>query len=374
MHIAIIRNSSNYLNPYLYNCQEIGLAKALEDKGHFVDIYMKGNQTKDYVEVLTPKVRIFFLKGTSLPGQNSFYPQIFNYFRQNKYDIIQVSEDSQIMSVFISSYARRNNIPVILWQGMYENYRNPIKRVIQYFFDVIFLPILRKNVSLVICKTSAAEGYMKRKKFYNTKVLGVGLNITSFKEEDIDWYKRLNIANDKKILLYVGKIEQRRNPFFLMDVIETLSREDFVLVIVGDGPLRNSVSSRIYEKSLFHKIKLVENIPQEMIGSLYKQAYIFLLPSFYEIYGMVVLECMFFGLPIIASVTAGTADLIDNNKDGFLIEEFDKNKWSKLIDRCLSDHEMVKMFKERLMKKFREGYSWERIGEKYEEVYKSILK
>ena len=130
------------------------------------------------------------------------------------------------------------------------------------------------------------------------------MDIQKFSSYELkDWKSELSIT-DKKILLYVGTLEQRRNPLFLLEVLEHLST-DFVLLIVGDGDLRHEMEREIKQKQLQNRCFMLGKRNQKELPSLYKAADLFLLASEYEIYGMVILEAMYFGIPTITTNLAG---------------------------------------------------------------------
>ncbi len=380
MKIAFVRGSSLLISPRSYNIQEVGLAKALINYNISSDVFIASSLKELSSTTLTKKndheARLFLLPCKKLPGRQGYYPGLLKQLEKGKYDLIQIHEDSQITSLIVANWARRRNIPTILCQGMYRNYQQLLPRISQTVYDQIALRLLRKCVKACIAKTTRAQNYLKKKGFENIFVCPVGLDVTNFGiDHPVDWKGKYKIPANAKILLYVGTIEQRRNTLFLISLFQKLlrKRSDLYLLIAGDGSDKTACIALV-EKLLLHKrVIFLEKVPQEHLSSLYNVADIFLLPSNYEIYGMVILEAMYFGLPVLSSHTAGAEEIIENNENGILIPEIDEYAWLKVIMELLSDSERVARIKVNAHKRIVENFTWEIAAQKYYKTYMGAL-
>ena len=144
-----------------------------------------------------------------------------------------------------------------------------------------------------------------------------------------------------KYLLYVGVLEDRRNILFLLDVLNrTVSQiPDTKLILVGKGKPEYTelVFQRIQKLGLSNYVIYREALQQNELSQLYKTADVFLLPSKYEIFGMVLMEAMSFGLPVITSYNGGSSTIIDSGKNGIILHDFDSKIWSDEIVNLLTD-------------------------------------
>ena len=371
--IATIRTSSNYMNVDAYNTQELGLARELEKKGFSVDIFIANDVYVDELVYLSNNITLHKLKCIKLPGQNGYFPSLINDLKKRKYDLIQVAEESQITSVLVSIYAKKNKIPLVVWQGMYQNYSHILKRVFQCAFDVCLLPVLRKNNSMVLCKTVDAKKYIEAKGFYDTAVVGVGFDSSRLVTNARDIRKELLIPEGKKILLYVGKLEVRRNPDFLLKLISQKTLQDnAVLLVVGNGPLETEFRAAIRSLQLESIVYHVPYVPQKDISSYYAVADCFILPTNYEIYGMVVMEAFYFGLPVLATKTAGTTHLITSNSSGYLFDSLDVNYWEEeLLNIITSEKRLLSMSE--FAKKESEGSCWNEVAKHYISIFQRLI-
>ena len=374
--IALIRSASSNVPKQSYNVQEIGLATELAKKGINVDVFLISDKNVTYSEKcgIEDRVTVYRLKGIKIPGQQGFYKELIPILEKNKYDLIQALDDSQITTVLISKYCKRKNIKFILWQGMYENYPALYKKIIQFFFDKTFLRILRKNTMFTISKTSSAQKYLVEKNFPKGKVIPVGLETSNLDNGiDIDYREKYNIDNNKKIVLYIGKVEERRKPIFCIDVFNSLKKkyQDCCLIYVGQGPMRDEVKEYVNTKNIKDVI-FIDKIPQSELRNLYKQSSIFILPTKYEIFGMVLMEAMYFEVPVITYKAAGPLDVIKNDVDGIVMNNFDTNEWANKISSILLKNKEIEMGRKAAIK-IKSEYLWPYVAEKYYDEYIRII-
>lgn len=374
--IALIRSASSAVSKSNYNIQEIGMAKQLAKLGMLVDVFLISDKDKTYSEQLGEdnRVTVYWLKGIKIPGQQGYYKDLRGILDSHKYDLIQALDDSQITTVLTSAYCKEKGIKFVLWQGMYENYPETYKRIIQYIFDWTLLKVLKKNTKYCIAKTTSAKAYLTMKKFKNITVIPVGLESANFRNDiKIDYREKLHIPQEHKILLYIGKVEERRKPLFCMDVYEKVKEKypECCLVYVGKGPMLDEVHAYAKMKKL-KNIHFVDSIPQKELASLYGSSSMFILPTRYEIFGMVLMEAMYFGTPVITYKAAGPIDVIENDVDGIVMEDFTADNWAEKIAAHLIKDD-CKVMGKKGKAKITESYLWPTVAEKYYKRFLEII-
>ena len=97
------------------------------------------------------------------------------------------------------------------------------------------------------------------------------------------------------------------------------------------------------------------------------------MPTNYEIFGMVYLEAIFFGVPIITTENAGSLDILKNKKYAFLEKTLEVNKWREKIDAFLFDTKIIAKAK-RYLAEDKLTITWDSVVDKYIMVYKNLLK
>lgn len=375
--IAIVRSASSPVSKSQYNIQEIGLAKKLAHMGMKVDVFLISDQGKTYSETLDEdnRVTVYWLYGVKIPGQQGYYPDLRRILDRQWYSLIQALDDSQLTTVLVSQYCKKRKIKFVLWQGMYENYPETYKRLIQYVFDRTLLKILRNNTHYCIAKTNSAKKYLEMKKFQNITTIPVGLELENFREGRKRAYrKELGIPEAQKIILYVGKVEERRKPIFCIDVYQKVKEEyrNCCLVYVGQGPLINKVHDYVAAHNIAD-VHFVDKIPQNELPELYAESSLFILPTRYEIFGMVLMEAMYFGCPVITFKAAGPLDVITNLEDGIVMDEFNVGKWANAMMNVLSNDSYHIKMAEAGMEKIKSQYLWDTISREYYTHYLKII-
>lgn len=370
LRMAIIRPIGIPISTAFYNSQEIGLARGLAKCGVSVDVYVassaKQTRCSEVASVGSAKVRLFELPFLKLPLiDHALYPDLRKLLREGRYDFLQVNEENELTSFWVARYGKQMAIPVVVYQGMYMPLTGRIYRAFQNFYDRALLPLFKANVDLALVKTSRAGRHLQKKGFQQIKLLPVGLDPSPFgTPKDRNWRAEFDIPQDSRIVLYVGVFEVRRNVDFMLDLAQILSADGVTLVMAGVGPEHARINARIAEEKLSN-IRLVGMVSQEAMSSLYRAASLFLLPSNYEIYGMVVLEAMYFGLPVISTCSAGPEDIIHNDVDGVLIDSLETGKWVSTIRDLFLQPERLQEMAARAQSKIHSKLLWDVIAKEY---------
>ena len=152
------------------------------------------------------------------------------------------------------------------------------------------------------------------------------------------------------------------------------NRNDIILLIIGDGPEKNKCEKMVQDSPWKNKIKLIGKIPQNQLPAFYNEAYLFLLPSKYEIFGMVILEAMYFSVPVITSSTAGADDIVDNDKNGIIISNLEPTIWIDTIINLLNDTEKRNAMATMASEDIHSKYLWRKAVKSYIKSYIKVMK
>lgn len=182
-------------------------------------------------------------------------------------------------------------------------------------------------------------------------VCGVGIDADAFLKSDFSEIppeiSKISSIECGIKLLYIGKIEPRRNCLFLIDVLNKLREKgvDAKLIIVGSGKedYLAKFDAHINELKLGDYIYKINAAEQKYLSYIYQNTDVFLLPTIYEIFGMVLLEAMYFGKPVITTQNGGSDMLIQNGKTGIIEPEFNAEKWAKDIISASKTRSSAKM-------------------------------
>lgn len=205
----------------------------------------------------------------------------------------------------------------------------------------------------------------------NISILPMGCDTTLFgKRWRVEQYFN---QKDKKVILFVGRLVEVKGIPYLIKAMENV---DAKLIIVGNGPMKKELESM--SKPLGEKIVFMGARNHDELRTIYASSDVFVAPSITandgakEGFGLVLLEAMASGLPIIGSNSGGIRDIICDGKNGFLVGEKNIKDLSDRINLLISDkklyEEMSKSALERVKK-----YDYSYIGEKYHEILEKCL-
>lgn len=377
MKILIIRMFPNVININNYNVQEIGLARALVKKGYVCDIvlYTKGQEYEDYINIDNEhKIKIYYLNAKNFINNAFFSNKLYDIVK--KYDIVQTSEYDQIQNLILRKYCKK----MIIYHGPYaSNYTKGYNKKI-VLSDLLYKFSKEYKYTTCITKSNLAKEFLIKKGFKDITAIGVGIDQKRFEVDNIEKdsfvSKVIKEKGKSKYLLYIGKIEERRNILFLLGLLNELKNNDVKLVIIGDGKekYKNDCKEYIKKLGLEKYILYKKELKQTDIIELYKNSDLFILPTKYEIFGMVLLEAMYFGLPCITSINGGSSTIIKSGVNGMIMKKFDKNSWIDSIKELLYDDKARKEIGISARKTIINNFLWDKLVDNFIEVYRNEIK
>ncbi|MGH9862831.1 MAG: glycosyltransferase family 4 protein [Candidatus Acidiferrales bacterium] len=179
-------------------------------------------------------------------------------------------------------------------------------------------------------------------------------------------------VGDKRLLITVARLEPQKAPLTLLKALRELPGQGFVLLWVGDGPLRRQVEQFASENGLQQRVIFTgERVD---IPSLLASAEMFVLPSQWEGLPLVVIEAMFAGLPVVATRVGGVSELVEDGKTGLLVPPGDSVALTRAIRQLLDDRALAQRMgragRERALKEF----TLERMLSETQRLYEDLLR
>jgi len=169
-------------------------------------------------------------------------------------------------------------------------------------------------------------------------------SIPNFIDDDpLSYDGEKKISGDIKfILLYVGRLQKQKGVHLLVELIKMFKQEDKVeLWIVGDGEEIENLQCAAGADS---RIRFWGRIKKEKLSWFYNNANLLLLPSICpETFGLVIVEAMAHGLPVIAFRVGAVTELVENGKNGFIVDIGDIEGMKSKIDLLRSDVKLYEL-------------------------------
>ncbi|WP_379293017.1 glycosyltransferase family 4 protein [Paenibacillus provencensis] len=366
--ILYLRNFASTVNRSSYNLQEIGLGKAFVKKGYDCDIIYYSTDSLVKVEEIfnynNNRLSIMWMKGIKFLS-NSIYTSVLSKKFLEPYDLIITTEYNQLMTPLLTLLAPHKTV---LYHGPYRDNNNKAVRTI---YDMVFKSFLAKKIKTVYVKSDLAKQYLENKGFQRVVTVGVGLDKLNFEtepSENIEISELIAPLKNKKVLLYLGILEERRNVIFLLSILkEVVKRDDkFRLLMIGDGQKEDTDRYWKYveEHHLRDYIIYLPKVKQSEVWQVYGAADIMVFPTTYDIFGMVLLESMHFQVPIISSVNGGAVTVIKNGINGVIVEASDERVWVERILDMHQDQVLLEKIKSESRKTI-ENLSWDEIADSF---------
>ncbi|MCY0975844.1 glycosyltransferase [Chryseobacterium wangxinyae] len=218
-----------------------------------------------------------------------------------------------------------------------------------------------KNLRGIICINKASVEYYKK---YNERTFLIP-NIVGELFESI---QEMDFESKENQLIYVGRLDEDKNVRSLIETVEKTNLCDFKFKIVGDGPELESLKKLVVVKNLSSQISFTGRLSIDEIKNELLKSKIFLFMSKSEAFGMVLLEALFAGNALISyNCNYGPSDIV-NEKNGYLIEMDDENKFLENLQNLINSPELLHQLNQ---SSFQESKKWhkEKIIKKFEVIF-----
>ena len=306
-----------------YNLQEIGLAKALDAFCNEIKIYKLVPDSEKSSEHLVEGTQHSYI--CYLPSKNMGANGIPDLKMLDKnIDVLICFSDTQFALPRVFRWAKRNKIQLFPYIGVVESHST--SKLKKKIVDILFrrnLTVYRKTHCLV--KTPVVKEKLAQQGVKNITVVPVGLDLSLLKEE-YDTFdltrirKKFGYTEKDKILLFVGRLIDEKQPVRMIEVLDKIRKKDqtYKLFMVGTGELKKTIENRIRKLGLEDSVQMIERIPNNDIWELYRIADTFVNLNEQEIFGMAILEAMYYGCKVVALKAPGPNLIIENGKSGWL--------------------------------------------------------
>jgi len=187
-------------------------------------------------------------------------------------------------------------------------------------YDKLFRKILVKFDEIIAVSEGVMNDFNKVYLLENkTRVISNLININKIKDKS----KLKSIQKDEQLeIISVGRLHQMKGYDRFIDAISKLRDEGLLkkvkFKIYGDGPEKNNLSAKILDLNLSKIVTLMGSVENPYIYM--KSADLFVLSSIYEPFGLVIIEALTLGTPVLATENSATNKLIKNNIDGLIVE------------------------------------------------------
>ncbi|MDP3678120.1 MAG: glycosyltransferase, partial [Methylotenera sp.] len=267
--------------------------------------------------------------------------------RQADYDIVHVH------TPFVAHYlgiklARELNVPCVeTYHTFFEDYlHHYLPWIPKAMARGMARMISKRQCNAVDAIVAPSQPMLSVLRGYGIKVsaevIPTGLQMHSFKEADGQAFRlKYDIPLDRPMLLYVGRVAFEKNICFLLEKTKILSqqRPDVLLVVTGEGPAEASLRKLAKTLGIEQHVKFIGYLDRNTeLNACYQAADVFVFASKSETQGLVLLEAMAQGTPVVAIAELGTASILVEGQ-GALIAPDDTTKFAEKVHQLLLNPE-----------------------------------
>ena len=228
---------------------------------------------------------------------------------------------------------------------------------------------------LTVCVSASVYRHVRRHSRVPASrmcTIAYGIDIPRFADAEPVDLRRVNLDPQKPTLIFVGRLHPVKGVDLLLDAFWEIARvHDAQLIIVGDGPLRDTLECRTRKLELTEKVVFC-GMCREVAGYL-KAAAAMVMPSYWEGLPIAAIEAMAAGLPVIASRTEGLIDLIEDGKTGLLFTTGHRNEMKNAISRILSNPPWARTLGQNARHLITRQYSQQTMIDAYTRLYRSLV-
>lgn len=285
--------------------------------------------------------------------------QLIKIFRMEKINIIHthlyVMPYVLIASLFCNIKHRIHTVHNMADKELSKNLRMIMK------FGYKFFNVIPVAISDYIKETIIEEYKISEDKIpciYN------GIDVKQFKE-------KYDVQNKNMHLIHIGSFKKAKNHSMLINCFNIIAKENdkVKLFLVGDGELKNKIVDKVKKLQLEDKV-IFRGIQKDIVNELHS-ANIFVLSSDYEGVPICILEAMACGLPIVTTNAGGVIDIIENNKNGIIVEKGNYLQMSDEIKKLIYD-ENKRSELGRQARNDAKKYDIRIVAKQYEQLYLKI--
>jgi glycosyltransferase involved in cell wall biosynthesis len=349
----------------------LDLKECLEKQGHTVKIFASNNSPE----------KVHFTDYEFVDFKSRFLKILFSFFNYRSYftikkalkdfkpDIIHIqSLDISVTSSVISAI---KDVPVIISIHSYDLLK-PLKKIVPsllyrlyWYFKWYFNSFFLKQIQLFIIPHKYFMNLIEKENFKPNILIYYGKKL--FK------YSKLQ---HKRNLLFYGRLAKEKGVSYLIQSMPEIINNfpDVNLTIVGAGPQKKELEYLINKLNISANVVFTGRITNEKLQKLRVQSDIILVPSTYdEPFGLVGVEAMSVGRPVIASRVGGIPEWLDDGKTGFLVDPGNSEQIAEKVIKLFSDKKLLEEMGKNAHKKA-EQFSIDKHTKKIEKIYLEVIK
>ncbi len=367
-----------YFQPHIGGVESHVLEISLElhRRGHKVEVYT--SQYKPELPVLESidGVMVHRIK----PMINIFTTPIFPKLRQelmnNSCDVVHVHIPPPFVEFFSARACNKTKSPLVLTYHCDIELPNFLNKLISGFYRRTFGHYSLINTDKIVVTSNTYAATSRSVWHFAPVIIPNAIDTKKFNPK-IDGTKitKRHKLEGKKMVLYVGRLKFHKGIEYFVSAAKFMDKNTKFL-IVGTGEYEPVIADYIHDLNLKDRVTIVGKVPDEELPLYYSACDVFVLPSLtrLEAFGIVGLEAMASGKPVIVSDIPGVREVITDGREGYLAPPMEIENLAKKIKKLLFDPKLRNRMGRFGRKKVVENFEISKVVDQLESVYRGVAR
>lgn len=340
--------------------------------GHNVTVFTAGNQGVS--EIVDPNIQVNRLKPMLHIGNAPLLPGLLSI---EGFDLIHLHMPFFFGGecIFLNSLLKKSRYIVTYHNDVI--FHNFVDTFLSFHSRIIGDKIFQNAECVCVTSMDFARNCSKKNVFRDLSLVELpnGVDINTFQPGiEPGWVRPHYNLGDKIVLLFVAALDKAhyfKGLEHLLVAFQRLDRTKYSLIVVGDGNLKDHYIRLSRTLGIEQNMIFAGRVPDSQLHNYYRDSDIVILPSTgIESFGMVLIEGMACGKPVIASNLPGMRTVVDDNTNGLLVDPGNICDLKDKIEYLGDNKEIRTQFGIAGRKKVEKCYSWQPIGEWLERIYR----
>jgi len=351
------------------------LSRELARRGHEVTVVtsqhdrtLSAEETVDGFRVVRVRPRFIFM-------QTPITPRMRGSLRALSADVVHAHSPPPLASHYAGAVASERGIPYVVTYHCDVELPSAFGSVVESIYRRSLGADTLRNANQVIVTTRTYAATSRAIWRYNPSVIPNAVDHRRFRP-DVDGSAvraKLRIPPEVPIVLLVGRIVPHKGVEHFVEAARYVPDARFL--VAGGGSSLDAMKRLALSMGVADRVRFLGRISDDRLPEVYAACDVFVLPSVsrLEAFGIVALEAMSTGKPVIVADIPGVREMIEDGRDGLLADPVNPRDLAEKIRRLLSDPKARRTMGARGREKVLESFSIERVTDRIEAVYRAIL-
>ena len=315
------------------------------------------------------------------PLRNPIVPKLLSPDENiSDYDIIHTHNEHSFAAMAAARISKKNNIPLIVTCHGQLRFGNPLYDSIERLYNKSIGRSVFEKSDVIVALSSSDRDYISSFGIDEDKIIVIpnaidpsDLERYRLKSDELESFREWYNLSDKRVVLFVGQIIQRKGISYLLKSIPQIlrkSKEETSFVFVGKGDALKDSLCLAQELEIEGNVIFTGAVSARDLVAFYQISDLFVLPSLSEGLPTSILEAMYFGIPVVSTDIPGVRDHF--SEFALLVSPRDEDALADAVHTLLTDRDLAKSLSRKGKALVASQYTWDRVTREYEMIYSNL--